>query len=243
MPRVNKPKPRDVNHDILKEKYAEAETTPQQKVMINIILNLYKTGFIYTHKMADKLINKYRETVANKQKQHNQFRNQMIKYISKPSKSLEKLNTTLDRGREAIEQIEDRNLVNNIEHIDGNKPLTTIKLNLNTNPAFPDMPDLIDDSYSTTVIPESFENGPPNRDANIELLLSRLKDKIIKQVRDALENKESIKIQLGSLLQLYKLRTKDNELEYVQSNQHTPSETHLVIILNINKTVFRISIS
>ena len=145
-------KPRDANYERLQSQYSQAEGTPQQKVMTNIILNLYKTGFIYTYKVAERLLNKYRETVVNKQKQHNQFRNQMMKYISKPAKSLERLKTTLDRGRETIEQIEDRTLVKHVEYIDGNKPFTTIKINLNTNSAFPDMPDLIDDSYSTKVI-------------------------------------------------------------------------------------------
>ena len=35
--RLNKPNPREINHDFLQEKYAEAETTPQQKVMKTII--------------------------------------------------------------------------------------------------------------------------------------------------------------------------------------------------------------
>jgi hypothetical protein len=49
--RLNKPKPREINHDFLQEKYAEAETTPQQKVMKTIILNLYQSGFIRTKKL------------------------------------------------------------------------------------------------------------------------------------------------------------------------------------------------
>jgi hypothetical protein len=161
----------------------------------------------------------------------------MIKYISKPSKSLERLKTTLDRGRETIEQIEDRTLVKNVEYIDGNKPFTTININLNTNSAFPDMPDLIDDSYSTKVIQTSFEKGAPHRDANLELLLARLKDQILKQIKDVLENKESVKIQLGGLLQLYKLRQKDNELEYVQSNQHTATKARVITRATLDDSV------
>ena len=62
--RLNKPKPREIHHDFLQEKCAEAETTPQQKVMNTIILNLYQSGFIRTKKVAENLINKY---LRNKQ--------------------------------------------------------------------------------------------------------------------------------------------------------------------------------
>ena len=50
--RLNKPKPREINHVFLQDKYAETETTPQQKVMKTIILNLYQSGFIRTKKVA-----------------------------------------------------------------------------------------------------------------------------------------------------------------------------------------------
>jgi phenylacetate-coenzyme A ligase PaaK-like adenylate-forming protein len=119
--RLNKPKPREMNHDFLQEKYAEAETTPQQKVMKTIILNLYQSGFIRTKKVAENLINKYLVSAKNKQRQNKQFRNQMIKYISK---SPIKLNNIIEKGDKAAEEVETKNLIKSVSIIDSNKPFT-----------------------------------------------------------------------------------------------------------------------
>ena len=54
-------KPRDLNYERLTNKYNEEEATQQQRIMTNIILNLYQTSFIRTYKMAEKLIDKYRQ--------------------------------------------------------------------------------------------------------------------------------------------------------------------------------------
>jgi hypothetical protein len=67
MPKISKKikvKPRDANYERLLNQYSQAEATPQQRVMTNMILNLYKTGFIYTGKVTEKLIDKYKDKIT-----------------------------------------------------------------------------------------------------------------------------------------------------------------------------------
>ena len=232
-------KPRDLNYERLTNKYNEEEATQQQKIMTNIILNLYQTSFIRTYKMAEKLIDKYRQPVANKAKQHKQFRDQMIKYISVKPKFLNRTDTLIDEGNKKIEQIDDARLINDVEHIDNDKALTTIKINLNTKAAFPDMPDLTEDgSRASTTIDESFENGAPNRDVNYELLIARIKDKILELTSDALSNKESMKIQLGGNFQLYRLKNHESgHIEYIQHNMYCKTKVMNITKLTLNDII------
>jgi hypothetical protein len=58
--------------------------------------------------------------IANREKQHNK---------------------KIDRHLKMINEIEDCTLVRKINKIDINKPYSIIEFELNTKPAFPDMPD------------------------------------------------------------------------------------------------------
>ena len=230
--RLNKPKPREINHDFLQDKYAETETTPQQKVMKTIILNLYQSGFIRTKKGAENLINKYLVSAKNKQRQNKQFRNQMIKYISK---SPIKLNSIIDKGDKAAEEVETNNLIKSVSIIDSNKPFTKIKIELNSKPAFPDMPDLVDSEYETIVLEHEFENGVPHKDTNFKSLMGRLKPQFLKIVQDILEKKESIKIQFEGYFQFYKFGFDENNRRlYVQSNTHRKTIVMDITRIDVN---------
>ena len=145
--------------------------------MKTIILNLYQSGFIRTKKVAENLINKYLVSAKNKQRQNKQFRNQMIKYISK---SPIKLNNIIEKGDKAAEEVETKNLIKSVSIIDSNKQFTKIKIELNSKPAFPDMPDLVDSEYETIVLEHEFENGAPHKDTNFNSLMGRLKPQFLK---------------------------------------------------------------
>jgi len=81
-----KVKPRDEHHERLRSAYAGIKLTPQQNVMKNDILNLYKSCMIYNKKSAETLLNKCLTHEVDIAKQHKQFKNKIITHIANREK-------------------------------------------------------------------------------------------------------------------------------------------------------------
>jgi len=83
------------------------------------------------------------------------------------------------------------------------------------------MPDLNEYEYAKAGLNKDFEKGVPNKDVNYDLLIERLKSRLMEQLENILRIKESVKVQLKGVFQFYKKNpTGRKKSEYEQSNKH-----------------------
>ena len=104
-----------------------------------------------------------------------------------------------NRVQEVIRRADELLIHKKVEWVNHNKPFSTAYFDLNTKTAFPDMPDFSDKNWHK--ITKDFEIGEPHPDVYVNRVASLARGKIVKVVKEELDRRGSMKIQVGVKLQ------------------------------------------
>ena len=140
-----KNKIRNANYERLQKEY---ENVPEsKKPEINRNIEMYRSGHINYINTVRKLNNKFLST-DNTQADKVKYYKEIIKHMSKTpiqqKKQKQRINENMkvrnERFNDCFKTNKKRNIIKDIEEINSNNAFSTIKINLNTNQAYPKMP-------------------------------------------------------------------------------------------------------
>ena len=192
---------RDANHESLEKKYGDAGRNHLQRWGVSSLLNLYKSGYIHTKRTIERQIKDFLQPSKNPTKKQQQLLETIGRYFSKtPNAETQRGKKLAAKAKEVEEALHNHNIMDRTEHINDEKPFTTINIHLNAKPAYPNMPDI--DHGEPTILDENFEKGEPSKDVDFHHLSQRLKRILINHVREQMVAKDSIKIQVGAYFQI-----------------------------------------
>jgi hypothetical protein len=164
----------------------------------------------------------------------------MSKTPSNQKKQQQKINkkfeTRNNQFNELFKTNKKRDIIKSIEEINSDKAFSIIKINLNTNPAFPKMPPDRPGKGSFE-IPFNFENGKPHEDVIFANLTNSLIRPITKIIKKVLKEKSSVKIQLSLVALCYKLIVNDMDLIYHYDEFPTTTKIKEITISDVDELV------
>ena len=231
----------DDNYIRLQKQYKNVPALKKSRV--NEIIDLYKTRRIYNIITAKNLINNVL-TSNNTQAENLHYYKTMVNYMSKtPSnqkKQQQKINKNFETRNNQFNELfktnKKRDIIKSIEEINSDKAFSIIKINLNTNPAFPKMPPDRPGKGSFE-IPFNFENGLPHEDVRFENFKNSLIRPITKIIKKLLKEKLAIKIQLDLIVLCYRLTVDDMSLKYHYDTLPTSTNIKDITISDVDEIV------
>jgi hypothetical protein len=230
------------NYENLKKQYKHIPVSKRSKVYE--VLDLYNSGHIHNINTARHLVNNVLSS-KNTQQENLHYYKKLVELMSKtPTKQKnqqQKINTRIGtrnkQFEETFKKYKKRTIIKSIEEINSDKAFSIIKLNLNTQPAFPNMPPNLPGKGSFPIPINFEEEGIPHEEVLFTNLKSSLVDAVIKIVKKFLKEKLSIKIQLDLSILCYKLVINDLGLIYHYDTFPTSTKNKVVSISDVDEIV------
>ena len=152
----------------------------------------------------------------------------MAKYIIN-TRTFDNRAKNIDGKFEKIEHVRLKRFAKSDDGIpNGKKPLTTLRIQLNTQPAFKRLP-----TKSSEIIIKDFE-GEPNRYTIYEYIVERLRNIVKQRVSKIVEVKQSVKIALVMTFTIFKTEANDKgDIVYREEKLHARTYSKQIVRANI----------